>query len=228
MKAITTIAVTTTILCLANTASAQVEIETFDNGNFTNPFFVHDIEFDCCWSIPPNQGDFEIYFAPNTDLVTFDLQGQLVESISFTIRDFEGGFVGNMASSAVIVRASSNDFVALHASVLGVEETLNADINTIGQLFGKPLGDIISLHFQVANEGNSQVPGVGAYFDDITINLVKASCVEDLNSDGTVNTSDLLELFAQWGTDGPADFDGSGMVNTADLLILFANWGPCL
>ena len=52
-------------------------------------------------------------------------------------------------------------------------------------------------------------------------------CPWDLDGNGTVNTSDLLALFAQWGTDGPADFDGSGVVNTVDLLILFANWGPC-
>lgn len=230
MKVITSIAVTAIILCLPNTASAQVEIETFDNGNFNNPFFIHNMEFDdpCCWSIPPNQGDFELYLHPNADLVTFDLQGLLIESISFTIRDFEGGFAGNLPSSAVIVRASSNDFVALHAATIAVEETLTADINTIGQLFNKPLGDIVSLHFQVANEGNSQVPGIGAYFDDITINLIEADCAEDLDGDNTVGTSDLLELFSQWGTDGPADFDDSGAVDTADLLILFANWGPCL
>ena len=52
-------------------------------------------------------------------------------------------------------------------------------------------------------------------------------CPWDLDGSGAVGTSDLLELFAQWGTAGPADFDGSGIVNTADLLILFANWGPC-
>ena len=52
-------------------------------------------------------------------------------------------------------------------------------------------------------------------------------CPFDLDGDGVVATSDLLELFAQWGTAGPADFDGSGAVGTADLLILFANWGPC-
>ena len=52
-------------------------------------------------------------------------------------------------------------------------------------------------------------------------------CPWDLDKSGTVNTSDLLALFAQWGTAGPADFDGNGVVNTADLLILFANWGPC-
>lgn len=52
-------------------------------------------------------------------------------------------------------------------------------------------------------------------------------CPWDLDGSGCVNTSELLELFAQWGTDGPADYDGSGAVNTNDLLILFANWGPC-
>lgn len=52
-------------------------------------------------------------------------------------------------------------------------------------------------------------------------------CPWDLDGSGSVGTSDLLALFAQWGTAGPADFDGSGAVGTADLLILFANWGPC-
>lgn len=53
------------------------------------------------------------------------------------------------------------------------------------------------------------------------------TCIWDLNGDCMVNTSDLLELFAQWGTNGPADFNEDGIVNTSDLLILFANWGPC-
>ncbi|MCH8825105.1 MAG: hypothetical protein IH984_16545 [Planctomycetes bacterium] len=53
------------------------------------------------------------------------------------------------------------------------------------------------------------------------------ACPWDLDESGSVGTSDLLELFAQWGTAGAADFDESGTVNTADLLILFANWGQC-
>lgn len=57
--------------------------------------------------------------------------------------------------------------------------------------------------------------------------LITTPCPWDLDNSGIVNTSDLLALFAQWGTAGPADFDGSGTVNTSDLLILFANWGPC-
>lgn len=55
------------------------------------------------------------------------------------------------------------------------------------------------------------------------------ACPADLDSDGTVGTSDLLVLFGAWGTNpiGPPDFDGNGAVDTADLLELFANWGPC-
>ena len=52
-------------------------------------------------------------------------------------------------------------------------------------------------------------------------------CPWDLDDSGEVGTSDLLELFTQWGTDGSADFDESGTVDTSDLLILFAYWGPC-
>ena len=54
-----------------------------------------------------------------------------------------------------------------------------------------------------------------------------APCPWDLDDNGFVGTSDLLELFTQWGTDGSADFDDNGYVGTSDLLILFANWGPC-
>ncbi len=55
----------------------------------------------------------------------------------------------------------------------------------------------------------------------------ECECPWDLDGSGSVGTGDLLALFAQWGTDGPADFDESGTVGTGDLLILFANWGPC-
>ncbi|MCH8821866.1 MAG: hypothetical protein IH984_00005, partial [Planctomycetes bacterium] len=72
--------------------------------------------------------------------------------------------------------------------------------------------------------GDCPIVDMGAYeFQEGKANC----CPWDLDESGSVGTSDLLALFAQWGTDGPADFDGSGTVNTNDLLILFANWGPC-
>ncbi len=58
---------------------------------------------------------------------------------------------------------------------------------------------------------------------------LSAPCPPDLDGDGNVGTSDLLELLAAWGPNPghPADFDGDGDVGTADLLALLANWGPC-
>ena len=67
---------------------------------------------------------------------------------------------------------------------------------------------------------------IGAALNGIQVRKIEP-CPWDMDSSGSVNTSDLLEIFAQWGTDGTADFDENGSVNTNDLLILFANWGPC-
>lgn len=67
----------------------------------------------------------------------------------------------------------------------------------------------------------------------IVVNGIAAGCNSpfDLNDDCTVNTVDLLALFASWGPSeacnpGPPDFNEDGIVNTVDLLMLFANWGP--
>ena len=54
-------------------------------------------------------------------------------------------------------------------------------------------------------------------------------CEADLDDDGTVGLSDLLDLLAAWASDpgGPPDFDDDGTVGLSDLLFLLANWGPC-
>lgn len=48
----------------------------------------------------------------------------------------------------------------------------------------------------------------------------------DVDGDGLVNSVDLLQLLAEWGTCGgcAGDFDGDGRVTTTDLLFLLANW----
>ncbi|MCH8822786.1 MAG: hypothetical protein IH984_04685 [Planctomycetes bacterium] len=55
----------------------------------------------------------------------------------------------------------------------------------------------------------------------------KPPCPWDIDNSGSVGVGDLLMMFAQWGTAGPADFNADGIVNTSDLLILLANWGAC-
>lgn len=89
-----------------------------------------------------------------------------------------------------------------------------------------PTDCVTSLHDGGA-EANFTGPNSPTNFADETGSIDACACPADLDGSGSVGTSDLLELFAQWGTDGSADLDGSGAVGTADLLILFANWGPC-
>lgn len=54
-------------------------------------------------------------------------------------------------------------------------------------------------------------------------------CPADLTSDGVVDVSDLLALFASWGScpGCAADINGDGFVDVSDLLLLFAAWGQC-
>jgi hypothetical protein len=188
-------------LSVTLSAAAQVEIETFGNGSFTNPFFVHDFEFNdpCCWELVERRDNFWLHLRPNTDTITFDLApNQTVFSVSVTIDDFEGGIVGNRPTSAVIVR-SPTDFVPLQARTIATPQVLTADINTPGRLTGNPLAEIVQIQFQAANQGNSVVPGVGAFFDDITITLTAGACPGDLNGDGVTDLADLDILLADFG-----------------------------
>jgi hypothetical protein len=231
---------------VAMTCRAGIEIETFDGGVFNNPVFQHEIEFDqpCCWSIencetaPPvtptegvTIGVCVLHLRPNTDLITFDLKpGEQVQTFSIEIQDFEGGFVGSVPSSAVVVRGVTGDFISLHAAAMGVAEVVTASASTLGQISGKPIGAITSVSLQVANEGNSVFPDFfGAYFDDITIDVVPAT-PGDTNADGVVDVDDLVAVILAWGPCPPplpscaADMNQSGTVDVDDLVIVILNW----
>lgn len=53
-------------------------------------------------------------------------------------------------------------------------------------------------------------------------------CPADLNNDGTVDSTDLAMLLAEWETAGTiSNLDGVGVVDDGDLAILLASWGPC-
>jgi len=53
-------------------------------------------------------------------------------------------------------------------------------------------------------------------------------CMGDINEDGIVSVTDLLEVVSSWGdAGGPADVNDDGIVNVADLLAVVNAWGPC-
>jgi hypothetical protein len=53
-------------------------------------------------------------------------------------------------------------------------------------------------------------------------------CPEDVNCDGQIDVSDLVDLILEWGTAGPAsDIDGNGVVDVNDMVLLILAWGAC-
>ncbi len=79
-------------------------------------------------------------------------------------------------------------------------------------------------------------PGFDIFFGCGRINAARTiaaivnrpRCPADLDADGAVGITDLLQLLFAWGQQGvPADLDGDGTVGITDLLILLAAWGPC-
>lgn len=84
-------------------------------------------------------------------------------------------------------------------------------------------GKTIAIIGSARDNTNGDDSGSAYIFDAANM----SACPWDLDKSGSVGTSDLLELFAQWGTSGTGDFNGDGIVSTNDLLILLANWGPC-
>jgi hypothetical protein len=111
-----------------------------------------------------------------------------------------------------------------------VPETFAVDIETPGQITGEPLGEIIEIQLQAANEGNSIFDGfIGAFFDDIMVEL-EPICPGDLTGDGSVTVQDLVELIVAWGAcpeSCPADLDGDEQVGVTDLVALILAWGDC-
>lgn len=87
----------------------------------------------------------------------------------------------------------------------------------------------------VVQTSDENLPGATQSQIDLTITAFVGDaqpCVADLNSDGFVDVSDLLLLFANWGScprsaTCPGDLNGDGSVDVSDLLILLGAWGFC-
>jgi len=103
--------------------------------------------------------------------------------------------------------------------VVGGDATSTVDI--------LPSGGMPTIQTRVLD---GEVPGlivtgalVGAMAD------LPGSCLGDLDCDGAVAFSDLLQLLIGWGACSgcSADLDGNGLVEFGDLLTMLAAWGPC-
>ena len=126
----------------------------------------------------------------------------------------------------VLTNISSGIGAVEFATPLEFNILANPNFVSHGDFNADALQDIVT-----ANSNNGGKAGGGG---SVTVLLnnpppIANPCPWDLDGNGAVGTSDLLDLFSQWGPcqGCPADFDGDGMVRKSDILELFANWGPC-
>jgi len=122
-------------------------------------------------------------------------------------------------------------------------------VATVGQQFfaryvdGQPTylaTSAIPLHFGLGDatqidELTIEWPrGYDTVLNNVDVNqtiTIQAPGVGDVNGDGSVNVTDLLNLLGNWGTCPeppdlcPTDTNGDGEVNVTDLLNLLGNWG---
>ena len=102
---------------------------------------------------------------------------------------------------------------------------LTADIPTIADYFGSALAVRGTTAMVSAVWDDDKSTNSGSVF---VFNL--DAPFGDLDCNGSVGTSDLLILFANWGpcvdcNNCPADLYNNCFIDTSDLLILFSNWG---
>lgn len=131
------------------------------------------------------------------------------------------GGLGNIGANPLFADSEIGDFhLSPGSPCIDAGDNLAVLKGTITDLDGNPRF-VDDPDTKDSGNGDSPIIDMGAYEFQLVL------CPWDLDKNGSVSTSDLLELLSQWGTDGSADFDGSGIVDTIDMLILLAKWGPC-
>lgn len=101
--------------------------------------------------------------------------------------------------------------------------TTGCPTNTRSQLT-IPVQQGVPVRFRIGGRFGATGEGV------LTVSCQEVTqCPSDLNSDSTVNVSDMLQLLGEWGDCAgcDADLNDDNVVNVSDLLILLGEWGSC-
>jgi hypothetical protein len=100
------------------------------------------------------------------------------------------------------------------------DDTLVTEYSWTGGVLGDGAGALDIAAVDLFGQGSTSI-----YYDDLVLVPIVKPCRADFNSDGQVNTLDVLAFLNAWGAGDPsADFNGDGSVNTLDVLAFLNAW----
>lgn len=120
---------------------------------------------------------------------------------------------------------SHNDFRVLGAALsAGSYIPPQSDLTHLLTLHVENVGEVISFTEVIFVNDQTEIIDVDSS-DEL---IISPSCTEDVNDDGVVDVSDILEVVGAWGdSGGPSDINEDGIVNVTDLLAVVDAWGTC-
>ncbi|MFM9958609.1 MAG: GC-type dockerin domain-anchored protein [Phycisphaerales bacterium] len=153
-------------------------------------------------------------------------------AVQFFNLDGFPGYRVDLLAGGVVIASDNNTLASSIPEGEWRESVVTFDAPPGHPLLGTPLRiRLVNLNIP----GTAQAPGIEVDFDNVRLDASPTPppvCVGDLNSDGVVNTADLvtfLGLFGQVVTPGaPGDFNSDGQINTTDLVTFLGRFGvPC-
>lgn len=120
----------------------------------------------------------------------------------------------------------SEDWIHVEPAVLMIEPGKTAQVKVYADLTRSQLAPGAYTASIVARDLNEDTADQGKL---VRLEVTDADCEGDLDGDGRVSITDLLQILSQWGACGDctADFNGDGTVDVTDLLTVLAAWGSC-
>ncbi len=161
--------------------------------------------------------------APGPDFTTIPLTGSLTfEQTSVFDLDFRARAVGEPMSDGMTV---TGDVVLGGTLRMTRDGTLNPDFLQSFPIISAAAS--ISGRFDDAEIDQPSVTELRFIIVSgaTDVNIV-ATIVGDVTGDGSVDSADLANLLASWGTSEPnSDFNDDGVINADDLAVMLAAWG---
>jgi hypothetical protein len=222
----------------ANVMFVESEVFSDPNGEPADNFsFSMDVDGDNVAigsylddDVAPDAGSV-FMFAPGID--GWDLSQHIVPTNGFST-DEQFGVSIAMHGSVMLVGSRFALIDGLQAGEVNVFDSVNSYWNKRSSIISPEPTIEAEFGWSVAIDGDYGIAGAPWLEPDGEVQfyngfITSCECLGDVDGDGSVGVTDLLQLIGAWGVCANCDEDlnGNGVVEVSDILELISFWGTC-